>query len=165
MVTGCRLDLMAQARRCQSRSLGRAGSRGKGAACLGRCARREFARIPGGGLVFRDLEMGAARLKELLTWSFAWPRLRRPARAGVLSRRGRRQAEAAARTGREGEPRIERCELRPEELGERHVPGLIDGQARVAGPLAGLLLPPSEVGYLHLQPFGRGGQAICLLPE
>src|ERR1700691_1693069 len=49
--------------------------------------------------------------------------------------RGLRQAEAAARTGHEGEPRIERCELRPEELGERHVPGLIAGQARVAAPL------------------------------
>src|SRR5580658_4193501 len=71
------------------------------------------------------------------------------ARAGALSRRGRRQAEAAARTGHEGEPGIERCELRPEELGECHVPGLIAGQARAAAPLAGLLLPQCGVGYLR----------------
>ena len=35
----------------------------------------------------------------------------------------------------------------------------------MAAPLADLLLPQSVVDYLRLQPFGRCGQAICLLPE
>src|SRR5580692_13112900 len=89
-----------------------------------------------------------ADARRLFTPTPEWPWSRWPARARALSRRGRRQAEAAARTGHEGEPRIERCELRPEELGERHAPGLIAGQARVAARRPPL--PRSEVDYLRL---------------